>query len=199
MLKANHLQMKFKNLTVIKDATFTANPGDIIHLTGPNGCGKSTLFKILTNIYTPTSGTHKIGSNDQIGALIENPGFLEFENLQNNLKFLANLKNKFDYSYTKKLCDDLELDFNNKQHLSKYSIGMRQKVGIIQSIMEKQNIILLDEPSRGLDEEALIAFSNLVNKLSSENKTIIIASHDKVPDIAYNRHFKLKNGILKES
>lgn len=198
MLKVEHIKMKFKNQTIIKDATFIAKPKDIIHITGPNGCGKSTLFKILTGIYKPTSGNYKIDKEDQIGALIENPGFLEFEDLKTNLKFLANLKNHFNYAYTKELCDLLGLKIDNKLHMSKYSVGMRQKAGIVQAIMENQNLIFLDEPSRGLDQQALISFAKLINNLSKQNKTIIIASHDTISGINYTRHLVLKEGFLSE-
>src|SRR5699024_7139532 len=100
MLKIQHVQMNFKNRTIIKDATLSLRSGDIIHITGPNGCGKSTLFKIIVVIYQPTSGEVSLDADDQLGVVNENPGFLEFEDLRTKLKFLATLKNHFDGEYT---------------------------------------------------------------------------------------------------
>lgn len=199
MLKIQHVQMNFKNRTIIKDATLSLRSGDIIHITGPNGCGKSTLFKIIVGIYQPTSGKVSLDADDQLGALIENPGFLEFEDLKTNLKFLANLKNHFDEQYTSELCLNLGLDFENHQHLSKYSVGMRQKAGIIQTIMEGQNIVLLDEPTRDLDAEALQTFVKLINALQRQGCGIMIASHDLVRGINYTQHYIFNNGIVQKN
>lgn len=199
MLKVDHLQMSFQGQEVIKDATFTLEPGDLVHITGPNGCGKSTLFKAITGIYQATGGKCTLGEKDEIGALIENPGFLEFADLKSNLSFLAKLKHEFDYDYTQTFCQRLGLDLASKQRMSKYSIGMRQKAGIIQAVMEKQNVILLDEPSRGLDVDSLVAFANLVNDLAKEGRSVVIASHDQVPGINYNKHYVLEQGVLTQN
>lgn len=196
MLKIQHVQMKFANSLVIQDATLELKPGEIIHITGPNGCGKSTLFKIIVGIYQPTSGNVSLDEDDQIGALIENPGFLEFENLRTNLKFLAELKNHFEEQYVNQLCQDLGLDLYSHQHLSKYSVGMKQKAGIIQAIMESQNIILLDEPTRGLNTESIKAFAQLINSLRQKGCGIMIASHDQVKDINYTQHYVFDDGIV---
>ena len=101
-------------------------------------------------------------------ALIENPGFLEFESMMTNLKFLANLNNRFDQSYTLQLVKQFGLNPTNRQAISKYSVGMRQKVGIIQAVMEHQSLILLDEPTRGLDKASIEQFIVLIDALIND-------------------------------
>lgn len=196
MLEISHISKSFKDLLVLKNVSLSAQPGDLIHISGGNGSGKSTLFKIITSLLKQDSGTVNFEADSTIGALIENPGFLEYESAAINLKFLGDLNNRFDYEITKQLLEQFDLDIDNKQAVGKYSVGMRQKLGIIQAVMENQNIILLDEPTRGLDSAGLVQFILLVNQLITENKIVIIASHDYVSELNYTKEFKLVDGEL---
>jgi len=172
--------------------------GELIYIHGINGSGKSTLFKIICGITEQDEGHIKKDDQVHIGALIENPGFLENENLRFNLKFLASLNNNYNEEKVAKLCQHFHLDYKNKIKMKEYSLGMRQKAGIIQAIMENQNLILLDEPTRGLDDEAIETFCNMINKLHEEGKTIIIAAHDYLEQLTFDKHYHLTNGLLKE-
>lgn len=196
MLQVENLNKKFGKKEVLKDVTFTVKPGERIHIIGKNGSGKSTIFKIITRILKQNSGTVKIDEADVIGALIENPGFLEYEAGLENMKFLANLNHNYDEDRVRELMGKFSLDQNDEQAVSKYSIGMRQKLGIIQAVMEGQNIILLDEPTRGIDQEGIATFVELLNKLKKKNRSVIIASHDDIPGLDYDRELKLRNGVL---
>lgn len=196
MIEVNHLSKSFKDLHVLKDVSLTAHSGELIHISGGNGSGKSTLFKIITGLLKQDTGTVTVSNALTIGALIENPGFLEYESAAINLKFLGNLNNRFDYNVTKQLLEQFDLDINNKQAVSKYSVGMRQKLGIIQAIMENQNIVLLDEPTRGLDKSGIRQFIVLINQLITENKIVIIAIHDYVSELHYTQELKLVDGEL---
>lgn len=196
MLQVENLNKKFGKKEVLKDVTFTVKPGERIHIIGKNGSGKSTIFKIITRILKQNSGTVKIDEADVIGALIENPGFLEYEAGLENMKFLANLNHNYDEDRVRELMGKFSLDPNDEQAVSKYSIGMRQKLGIIQAVMEGQNIILLDEPTRGIDQEGIATFVELLNKLKKKNRSVIIASHDDIPGLDYDRELKLRNGVL---
>lgn len=201
MIKMKSISKKFKTKEVLKELNFSISQGEIVYIHGTNGCGKSTLLKIIAGILEADDGSIELDSKVKIGALIENPGFLENEKLEYNLKFFATLKNRKDYNenYIKKLCDGFSLDLYDKQKLKTYSVGMRQKAGIIQAIMENQNLILLDEPSRGLDDKSLKFFSKLINELSLESKSIIIASHDKMEDIPFTSCYQLNKGkLIKE-
>ena len=103
---------------------------------------------------------------------------------------------RFQPEKTRDLLKAFDLDPDNPQAVGNYSVGMRQKLGIIQAVMEDQNIILLDEPTRGIDKEGVDQFVNLMKNLRSENKTVIVASHDEIPGLVYDRRLRMKDGIL---
>lgn len=196
MLKVNHLAKSFKSKTVLNNVSFEAEKGQLVHISGANGSGKSTLFKIIAKVLLPDSGDVTMIESETIGALIENPGFLEFETGLVNLRFLAKLNHNYDEKKVFALMEKFSLDPNDKQPVSKYSVGMRQKLGIIQAVMENQSIILLDEPTRGLDTDSIDQFIDLLKTLQTENKLIIVASHDYIEGIKYDVLFTLKNGLL---
>ncbi|WEV41002.1 ABC transporter ATP-binding protein [Lactobacillus sp. ESL0681] len=198
MLEIKQLKKSFGRKQVLQDVTLSAQAGELIHISGINGSGKSTIFKIVTGLLKPDSGTVKLGQNDVIGALIENPGFLEYESAMTNLQFLANLNHNFNEAKVSELLQYFELDPADNQAIAKYSVGMRQKVGIIQAVMEDQNIILLDEPTRGIDQASIRQFANLLIKLKQENKTVIVASHDRIAEIKYDRRLNLQGGVLSD-
>ena len=108
------------------------------------------------------------------------------------------MKSKFSYDICEKYCDLFSLDLNSKIAIKKYSLGMRQKAAIIQSVMENQNVILLDEPTRGLDNDSMNQFDNLIKELKQEGKTIIICAHDGVENIAFDRVLEIKKGKIEE-
>lgn len=198
MLKIEHLNKKFGKKEVLKDVSLTLSPGERIHIIGKNGSGKSTIFKIITGILKQNGGTVEIGTDDVIGALIENPSFLEYESGLENLKFLAELNHNYDEKLVKDLMEEFSLDHRDEQSVSRYSIGMRQKLGIIQAIMENQNIVLLDEPTRGIDKEGIETFVKILGQLKEQKRAVIIASHDDIPNLVYDRELKLKDGVLVE-
>lgn len=196
MLKITGIKKSFGRKSVLKNVSMIAKPGQLIHISGINGSGKSTIFKIVTGLLEADSGKVELDHGDVIGALIENPSFLEYESAMTNLHFLANLNHRFNEKRVRSLLQQFELDPDDSQAISKYSVGMRQKVGIIQAVMEEQNIILLDEPTRGIDQESIGQFLTLLNRLKQENKTVIIASHDQIDEINYDQDLTLQNGIL---
>lgn len=196
MLKIDNISKQFGKKQVLKDVSLELNPGERIHIIGKNGSGKSTIFKIITNILKADAGQVELAENDYVGALIENPGFLEYESGLENLKFLGNLNHNYDEQVAMKLMEKFDLDPNDLQAVSKYSIGMRQKLGIIQAVMENQNIILLDEPTRGIDKEGVATFVKLLDELKQEKSAVTIASHDEIPGLKYDRELLLKNGEL---
>lgn len=198
MLQIEKIKKSFGKKVILQDVSLKAMPGELIHISGINGSGKSTIFKIITGLLKADSGIVKIGPTDVIGALIENPGFLEYESALTNLKFLANLNHRYDETKVRQLLTEFELDPDDKQAIAKYSVGMRQKVGIIQAVMENQSIILLDEPTRGIDQDSISQFVTLLKQLKQNNKTIIVASHDKVDEINYDRRLKLQAGVLND-
>ena len=186
MIQLVNISIAFHNVSILRNVNMDIHRGDLIHITGSNGSGKSTLLKIIAGLLNADKGEVIIENNDiEIGALIENPAFIENESAEYNLKFLYDLK-YFD------------LTLEDKRAVKKYSVGMRQKLGIIQAIMENQNIILFDEPTRGLDNTSSNKFIELVKKLNSDKKTIIICAHDGVDEIPFNRKFTIDKEQLYE-
>ena len=196
MLTIHHLSKSFHKLNVLNQLSLQVNQGDLIYIHGINGSGKTTLFKIICGIIEKDSGDIQLSSHAHIGALIENPGFIDSETLHYNLKFLSSLQKNYNQVYLEALCQRFHLDLYNRAVMKNYSLGMRQKAGIIQAIMENQNLILLDEPTRGLDQEAIETFCEIINQLHEERKTIIIASHDFLKELPFTNIFHLENGKL---
>ena len=198
MLELKQIKKSFGQKLVLKSVSLTAKPGELIHISGINGSGKSTIFKIITGLLEADSGEIRLDENDVVGALIENPDFLEYESAMSNLHFLAKLNNHFNEKNIRNLLRYFMLDPDDPEPIAKYSVGMRQKVGIIQAVMENQNIILLDEPTRGIDQESIGLFVAMLKKLRQQNKIIVVASHDQISELKYDRQFVLKKGILRE-
>ena len=202
MLQIENLSKKFGNHIIFEDVNLTFKEGDLVHFFGPNGSGKSTLFKIIADIMSPTKGSVSIDKNKRIGAVIENPGFIENDTILYNLKYLYTLLNEYNDDVEKrlkKLCEVFHLDLYSHEVMKNYSVGMRQKTAIIQSIMENQDIILLDEPTRGLDQEGVEQFFQIIKDYSKEkNKVIIIASHDLMDKLPYNIQLEIKDCKIYE-
>lgn len=197
MLEITNLSKSFRQNIVLDHIDFCVHQGDLIYIHGINGSGKSTLFKIICDILKPDAGQITLSPDAHIGALIENPGFLDNETIRYNLHFLASLKHHYHEETIIQLCQLFQLDYHSRTKLKNYSLGMRQKTGIIQAFMENQNLILLDEPTRGLDEEAIQAFCQLIQDAHQQGKTIIIAAHDFLKSLPYNKIYQLKNGHLE--
>lgn len=195
IIELQNIQKIFKDNIVLNQLNLVINRNDVIYIHGPNGSGKSTLLKIIAGLLSPDYGSIIMNDSDEIGALIENPEFANSLTLKENLEFLFSLKHKVDYEKMKYLCERFGLNINDNRKIKNYSIGMRQKAGIIQAIMENQSIILLDEPSRGLDAESVNSYKELMKEIISEGKTVIVASHEFV-DIGFNKSYLLNNGNL---
>lgn len=198
MLELRQIKKSFGQKLVLKNVSLLAKPGELIHISGINGSGKSTIFKIITGLLKADSGEIRLGENDVVGALIENPDFLEYESAMSNLHFLANLNKRFNEKIVRDLLRHFMIDPDDPEPIAKYSVGMRQKLGIIQAVMENQNVILLDEPTRGIDQESISLFVALLKKLKQQNKIVVVASHDQINELKYDRRFILHHGILQD-
>lgn len=196
MLKITSLSKSYGSKKVIDNLNFEVSEPSIIHIQGTNGCGKTTLFKLLSEIEEPDSGNIEKSNDIVVGALIENGSFIENKSLKFNLEYLINIKKTVTYDYAKDLCKRFSLDYDSNKKLKDFSIGMRQKLGVIQAIMENQNLILLDEPSRGMDDESVSIFSQLMNQLKTEEKTILIASHETLAEINFDSVYLMESGKL---
>lgn len=197
MLEIKNVSKKFNRNIIFENVSLDFKAGDLVHFYGINGSGKSTLFKIIAGIIDPDKGEVKIENGKRVGAVIENPSFIENETILYNLKYLYSLLNNYDESSEKKiedLCKTFNLDLYYNEKMKNYSVGMRQKVSIIQAIMENQDIILLDEPTRGLDQDGVMEFFNIIKKYAEKNdKVIIIASHDLMEKLDYTKQLIIED------
>lgn len=175
-----------KNTWIYQNVTVTFDSGKIHGLIGRNGAGKTMLLKSICGLTRITTGSilineQKIGVDidilDSLGAIIEVPGFLPDQSGFSNLKYLAGLTGKIDDNKIRETMELVGLSSKNKKHVGKYSLGMRQRLGIAQAIMEDPEILLLDEPMNGLDNEGVADVKTLLSDLREQGKTIVLASH----------------------
>lgn len=192
--------------TVLKHVSLTCETGKIYGLIGRNGSGKTVLLKCVCGLVIPTSGEVRVWGQsvgkdvdfpENIGFIIESPGFLLQESGLSNLKHLASIRGKIGIDEIRKSMDTVGLDPNLKLHVGKYSMGMRQRLGIAQAIMEKPKLLVLDEPMNGLDNQGVEHMRSVLLSLKEEGVTIVLASHFK-EDIAYlcDEVYQMDAGIL---
>ena len=184
MLEIENLTKTFGTQTVISDISMTLVSGKIYGLVGRNGSGKTMLMKMILGFVSPSSGSIKIEGKvlgkdismpDRIGAIIENPGFLPEYSGFKNLKFLAMIHHKISNEEIRNAMRIVGLDPDSKKHVGKYSLGMRQRLGIAQAIMEDPDILLLDEPTSHLDTYSQLALEQAIEKYEG---AVLMVSHD---------------------
>lgn len=208
MIEITNLCKSFKDTKVLNDITIKIKKGNIIGIIGRNGSGKTVLFKCICGLISPTKGTVKINNKilrkdidipNNIGAIIENPGFLPNYNGFKNLKFLAMIKNQISNEHIKDTIKLVGLNPDSKKHVGKYSLGMRQRLGIAQAIMEDPDILILDEPMNGLDNEGVKDMRKLFLSLKEQGKTILLASHNKEDiEVLCDEVYMMDKGILTQ-
>lgn len=161
MIEIKNVQKKFKGEVVLSGINLTLEDDMIYGFVGRNGSGKSVLFKLICGYLKADEGEILIKGRkldddydfpDNLGALIENPGFMWHESAYKNLKFLADINKKIDGEEVKEWIRRVGLDPDSKKHVGKYSLGMKQRLGIAQAIMEDPEILVLDEPMNSFDE-----------------------------------------------
>ncbi len=198
-IEVKNVSKIFKNVKVLDNVNMLLESGKIYGFKGRNGSGKSVLLKIICDLIKPSNGEILIDGKKingdiykyNIGALIENPSF--FGNLTGfeNLKLLADLKNNIKDEDIIKALETVNLLEEKDKKYRKYSLGMKQKLGIAQAIMENQDIIILDEAFNGIEEDTVKKLKNVFLKFKDEGKLIIISSHikedlEELTDIIYS-------------
>lgn len=206
VIQVEHAVKKFKETTALKDVSVNFENGKIYGLVGRNGSGKTVLLKSICGFVPLTSGMIKVDGKvigkeievpENIGIIIEEPGFLPNYSGIQNLKFLAALKGNTDQEKLENVLTLVGLDARSKKKVGKYSMGMRQRLGIAQAIMENPGILILDEPMNGLDEKGVKEIRELLLKLKNEDRTMIIASHNAEDiDILCDEVYEMNGGIL---
>lgn len=207
IIKINNLSKSFKDANILRNINFSVEKGKIVGIIGRNGSGKTVLFKCICGLNRPTKGTVKINNReigkdidvpDRIGVIIENPGFIPNYNAFKNLKFLAMIKNKIEDEQIMDAIALVGLNPKSKKHVGKYSLGMRQRLGIAQAIMEDPDVLILDEPMNGLDNDGVQDMRKLFLKLKEQGKTILLASHNKEDiEVLCDVVYSMDKGILE--
>lgn len=206
MIEIVNLFKKYKGESVLNGISVKFDNGTVYGLVGANGCGKTTLMRCICGLSKPTSGTvfvngKTIGKDcnfaPSTGIIIETPGFLPHYSAWQNLSILAEISGGVSKNQIKEVIRLVGLDPEDKKQVGKYSLGMRQRLGIAQAIMENPSVLILDEPFNGLDKEGVTEVHQLIQELKNQGKCILLASHS-VHDIeqACDIVFELKDGQL---
>jgi ABC-2 type transport system ATP-binding protein len=181
-----NVTLQIKKDVILKDISIEFEQGKIHGLIGRNGSGKTMLMKCICGFVRPTSGEitvadKRIGKDldfpESTGIIIETPGFIPYYSGFKNLKLLAGLNNKFGNEKIRQSMTEVGLDPALKRHVKKYSLGMRQRLGLAQAIMEEPDILVLDEPMNGLDKDGVRDMREYLLKLKKHGTTILVASH----------------------
>ena len=186
MIDVKNVSLTLQKNEILKDISVHFERGKIHGLIGRNGSGKTMLMKSICGFVKPTSGEilvdgKRIGKDcdfpKNTGIIIETPGFIPYYSGFKNLKLLADLRGKITRDDIRKTMEQVGLDPDLKRHVRKYSLGMRQRLGLAQAIMENPDLLVLDEPMNGLDKDGVADMRKYLLDLKAQGKTILIASH----------------------
>lgn len=177
----------YRHIQVLNNVSAVFESGKIHGIVGRNGSGKTQLFKCICGYVTPDSGKVLVNGQQigvdvmyppRLGLILEQPGFLPQYSGRINLELLMGLSGRLDKSLVKRAVNLVGLQHADNKKVGKYSMGMRQRLGIAQAIMENPDLLILDEPFNGLDETGLNEIRSLLLQLKTEGKTILLASHN---------------------
>ena len=207
LLETDNITKKYGNITAVDHVTIKLQRGEIYGLIGRNGAGKTTLLKMLAGLAKPTDGSYTIFGEsqkntaklrDRIGVLIETPGLFPNLSAFDNMKIKALTLGMNDDAFLRELLNDVGLSAVEKRKVKRFSMGMKQRLGIAMSLVGHPDLLLLDEPINGLDPQGIVEVRELIERLSKErNITILISSHilEELSKIA-SRYGIIHNGQL---
>lgn len=183
VLEINHLSKRFGNLTAVDDLSLSVERGNVYGLLGPNGSGKSTTLGMVLNVVNPTKGSwkwfgkeHSIESLKKVGAIIERPNFYPYLSAEKNLEIVARIKGA-DHSKIDEKLEVVGLLDRKKDKFQSYSLGMKQRLAIAAALLNDPYVLILDEPTNGLDPQGIIKIREIIQKIAADGTTIILASH----------------------
>ncbi len=186
-IELRKVSKSFGHRRILREVSLSVERGKTVGLVGANGSGKSVLFKILCGFEKPDKGDvyvrgRQLGKNgrdfpDNMGVFINSPGFIGIYSGFQNLKFLADIQGRIGEEEIAEAMDKVGLDPSDKTKVDHYSLGMKQKLGLAQAIMEGQDILILDEPFNALDYKTYEDVRTIIRMLKAEGKTIFLTSH----------------------
>jgi ABC-2 type transport system ATP-binding protein len=187
MIQVNNVTKEFKTQLVLDGVSVHFEKGKIHGIIGKNGSGKTVLLRMICGLMRPTTGSITVGGKvigkdtdfaPDTGIIIETPSFLTYKSGYSNLKDLAAIQHRISKAEIVDAMNKVGLDADSKKRVGKYSLGMRQRLGIAQAIMEHPKLLILDEPMNGLDTQGLEDIRKLLLTLKEKGTTILLASHN---------------------
>ena len=206
MISVEHVSLTVGRVQILRDVSAQFEEGQIHGIVGRNGSGKTMLMKCICGFIRPTEGQIIVNGNrvgedmdfpPDLGLLIETPGFVPYYSGLKNLTLLAAINRRVSRERLNACMEQLGLDDAKHKRVSKYSMGMRQRLGIAQAIMEDPKLLILDEPLNGLDEQGVVEIRELLLELKRRGKTILLSSHNG-EDISLlcDAVFQMAGGVL---
>lgn len=186
-IQVKNASKKIKGATILQNINLDLHGGIIYGLQGPNGSGKTMLMRLIAGLIRPTSGSVVVDGKQlgkdidfppSMGLLIENPAFLPNYTGFKNLELIVDIQRRIGKEEIARSLADVGLDPEDKRKYRKYSLGMKQRLGIAAAIMEKPDLILLDEPTNSLDEAGTAQICRLIQAERDHGALIVLASHD---------------------
>lgn len=211
ILKIKNLNKSFGKKKILKNVSFNVNEGDILGFIGPNGAGKTTTIKMILGLQSINSGTVTINGYDikknfekaidKVGTIVENPDLYMYLSGYDNLKLISNLYKNVDKKRIDEVIKIVKLETRINDKVSKYSLGMRQRLGIAQALLHKPNLLILDEPTNGLDPEGIKELRDIIKRLATKEKVgVVISSHNLSELESFcNKIVIIKNGEIVET
>ncbi len=211
ILKIKNLNKSFGKKKILKNVSFNVNEGDILGFIGPNGAGKTTTIKMILGLQSINSGTVTINGYDikknfekaieKVGTIVENPDLYMYLSGYDNLKLISNLYKNVDKERIDEVIKIVKLETRINDKVSKYSLGMRQRLGIAQALLHKPNLLILDEPTNGLDPEGIKELRDIIKRLATKEKVgVVISSHNLSELESFcNKIVIIKNGEIVET
>lgn len=187
MIKIRNVSKRFKKTEIFEDVSLELPKGKIVGLVGENGSGKSVLMKMLCGYSKPNTGAinvygETLGVNRDfprsVGVLINDSHFIKNYTGMENLEYLINIRKQTDKTFLNELIQIFDMERNIHKRYKAYSIGMKQKLRIIQAFMEQPNLVLLDEPFNALDKRSTMVLIDLIKRYINKDRIIIFTSHE---------------------
>lgn len=204
MIEIQNYTKVIRKKHVLDHVNLRLHPGRVYGLKGPNGCGKTMLMRAICGLIFPTEGAVVIDGETigkeidfprSVGLLLENPSFISYYSGLKNLELLASIQNKIGQDQIVKVLTAVGLDPSDKKHYRKYSLGMKQKLGIAGAVMEDPDILILDEPLNALDTVGVEMVHKIVRDFKEKNKTVLLSCHDSAElEAMANEIIVIENG-----
>ncbi len=210
ILECKNLCKSFGKKQILRDVSFSIAEGDILAFIGPNGSGKTTTIKLILGLQRIDSGSVLINGHDitmeyvkaieKVGSIVENPDSYMYLTGWQNLRMVANCYKHITDEQIREIVKYVGLENRINDKVSKYSLGMRQRLGIARALINKPNILILDEPTNGLDPEGIRDLRDLLKKLASDGMGILISSHNLAElDSFCNKVCIINSGVIVEA